>query len=252
LSDEEQNTVVPAKRPGRRFGDEEVAAILERAANMQEHAVTVSEGSSGGLTLEDLRQIAEEAGIHPRFVDLASADLSAPVEKKENGLAGGAYSWQYRSTVDGEILDRDRDQILHAIRSVMGQKGELVDVYGRMEWSYDDGTGAVIIGISSHDGKTEIDVSAVKSAEAGMIHGLGIPFGGVFGGAAVGGLLGLSGGALVPVLVAAGGVSYAAARMGWKMRSKWWERRLEKVVERVSSIVQDVALLAPPGADEAQ
>jgi hypothetical protein len=132
----------------------------------------------------------------------------------------------------------------------MGQKGELVDVYGRMEWSHDDGAGAVIIGITSHDGKTQIDVSAVKTAEASMIHALGIPFGGVFGGAALAGLLGLTGGAAVPFIVGASGASYGLARLGWKLRSQWWERRLEKVIDRVSSIVQDVAQLAPPGGNE--
>ena len=162
MSDEEEKEILPEKRPGKRFGDDEVGAILERAANMQEQAVTKTDGSSGGLTLQDLREIAEEAGIDPRFVDLATVHQNAPVETKGGSLAGGAYSWQYQTSLDGEIDDRNREKILHAIRSVMGQKGELVDVYGRMEWSYDDGTGAVIIGITSHDGKTQIDVSAVK------------------------------------------------------------------------------------------
>lgn len=249
MSDEEQKNTLPAKRPGRRFGDDEVGAILERAANMQEQAVVKSDGSAGGLTLEDLRQIAEEAGIDPRFVDLASADHNAPVETKGGSLAGGAYSWQYHTSLDGEIADPDRERILHAIRSVMGQKGELDDVFGRMEWSYDDGTGAVIIGITSHGGKTQIDISAVKSAEAGLIHGLGIPFGGILGGAAVAGLVGITGGAAVPIIVAAGGVSYGLARLGWKFRAQWWERRLEKVMDRVSSIVQEVAKLPPPGSE---
>ena len=250
MSDEEEKEILPEKRPGKRFGDDEVGAILERAANMQEQAVTKTDGSSGGLTLQDLREIAKEAGIDPRFVDLATVHQNAPVETKGGSLAGGAYSWQYQTSLDGEIDDRNREKILHAIRSVMGQKGELVDVYGRMEWSYDDGTGAVITGITSHDGKTQIDVSAVKSAEASMIHALGIPFGGVFGGAALAGLLGLTGGAAVPFMVGAGGASYGLARLGWKLRSQWWERRLEKVIDRVSSIVQDVAQLASPGGDE--
>jgi len=72
-------------RPGRRFGDEEVGAILERAADLQGRSVAVTDGAARGLTLADLRQIAEEAGIDPRFVDLASADLAAPV--KGTGIA---------------------------------------------------------------------------------------------------------------------------------------------------------------------
>jgi len=238
----------PARRPpGRRFGDDDIERILRTAVDLQERSDVIADDSSRGLTLEELRQVAEEAGIDSRFVDLAASDLDAPSESSESGLAGGAYSWHFRASVDGEIRDTDRDRILHAIRSVMGQKGELAEVFGRMEWSHDDGSGPVIVGISSRDGKTEIDVSAVKSTEAGMVHGLGIPFGGAFGGAAVAGLLGMSGPAALPAVAAMGALSYGAARLGWRLRSQWWERRLRRVVERVSSIVQDVALL-PPGS----
>lgn len=236
-----------ARPPGRRFGDDEINRILQTAVDLQERAGVVSDDSSRGLTLEELRQVAEEAGIDPRFVDLAASDLNAPVERRESVLAGGACSWHFRTSVDGEIRDVDRDRILHAIRSVMGQKGELADVYGRMEWSHDDGAGPVIVGISTRDGKTEIDVTAVKKTEAGMMHGLGIPFGGVFGGAAVAGLFGVSGPAAIPAIAAMGALSYGAARLGWRLRSQWWERRLRRLVERISSIVQDVALLPPGG-----
>jgi len=236
-----------ARPPGRRFGDDEINRILQTAVDLQQRSGVAADDSSRGLTLAELRQVAEEAGIDPRFVDLAASDLDAPVERQENGLAGGAYSWHFRTSVDGEIEDADRDRVLQAIRSVLGQKGEVADVYGRMEWSHDDGSGPVIVGIASREGKTEIDVSAAKATEVGMIHGLGISFGGVFGGAAVSGLFGLSGGAALPLVAAMGALSYGATRLGWRLRSQWWERRLRRVVERTSSIVHDVALLPPEG-----
>jgi len=238
------------KRAGRRFGDDEISRILQTAADLQERAHGVGYEAGRGLTLEDLRQVAEEAGIDPRFIDLAASNVDAPVERRENRLAGGAHAWHFRTTVPGEIGDSDRDRILHGIRSVMGQKGELADVYGRMEWSYDDGVGPVILGISSRDGKTEIDVSAVKTNEASAVHAMGIPFGGVFGGAAVAGAVGLSGLTALPVIAAAGVVAYGATRFGWKLRSQWWERRLRRVVERISSIAQEVAVLPPGDAAE--
>ncbi|MGY8778781.1 MAG: hypothetical protein ACKVIN_11725 [Longimicrobiales bacterium] len=253
MSDEtDKATVMIAGRPaggatpGRRFGDEEIERILQSAAELQLGAASVELDASRGLTLEELRQVAEEAGIDPRFIDLAAKDVDGPVERHGSGLAGGAYRWHFRTSVPGTLGDGDRERLLRAIRSVLGQKGEIVDVFGRMEWSHDDGAGPIIIGISSREGQTEIDVSAVKSTEAGMIHALGIPFGGALGGAAVAGMLGLSGGAAIPAILVAGGASWGAARIGWKARSFWWERRLRKVIERVSSIVQDVALLAPP------
>ena len=70
--------------------------------------------------------------------------------------------------------------------------------------------------------------------------------GGIFGGATLVGLLGVSGPLSLPLVGMMGAVSYGATRLGWRMRSAWWERRLRQVIERVSSIAQDVATL-PPG-----
>ncbi len=241
--------VVPP--PGRRFGDEETQRILQTAAELQARSPAASSDGPRGLTLEELRQIAEEAGIDPRFVDLAASNEDAPVDRKASALAGGAYQWHFHSSLDGEIRDADRDRLVQSIRSVMGQKGDLAEVFGRLEWSHDDGGGPVIIGISVRDGKTEIDVSAVKQTEVGLVHAIGIPFGGLFGGGAVAGMLGLAGAGTLPLIAAMGGLTYGATRLGWKLRSQWWERRLRKVIDRVSSIVQETALL-PPGEPPAE
>lgn len=222
---------------------------MERAADLQERAVAVTDGAARGLTLAELRQIAEEAGIDPRFVDLASADLAAPVRGTGIALAGGPYRWRSNSTIPGEIDDSDRDRILQAIRSVFGKKGEVADVFGRMEWSFDEGTGPVIIGITSRDGVVEIDVVAEKAAEVGLIYGMLVPFGGLLGGVAVAELFVLTGGLAAIPVVAAAGLSYLGVRIGWGMRSKWWERRIGRITERIGSIVQEVTAL-PPASNE--
>lgn len=233
----------------RRFGDAEITRILQTAADLQERSVSSGHDPARGLTLDELRQVALEAGIDPRFIDLAVSDADAPVDRQDSILAGGSYSWRFHTEVDGDITDNDRSRILQAIRSEMGKKGELDDVFGRMEWSMDDGLGPIIIGISSSGEKIQIDVSSVRSGEVGLIYGLGIPFGGVFGGAALSALVGVSGPAVLPILLATAGASYAAGRVGWRLRSAWWERRLRTVVERISSMVRDVAVLPPPAGE---
>ncbi len=105
-----------------------------------------------------------------------------------------------------------------------------------------------MVGVLSRDGKTEIDVSAVKSSEATALFIIGVSFGGIFGGAFVSGVLGISGAMVLPLIGAAGVVAYGAARLAWKLRSRWWERRIARLVERVSSVVQEVAALTSPGA----
>ena len=225
----------------RRFGDDDIRRIIQTAAELQERSSLVSH-DGGGLTLDELRQVAREVGIDPRFIDLAASHVDAPIERTENVAAGGPTRWHFRTSVPGVIPEGDLDRILQAIRSTLQQKGEVAEVWGRVEWSHDE-VGPTIVGVSSRDGATEIDVSSVKSQEAGLIHGLMVPFGGIFGGAALGGLLGFTGTSVLPLIVAMSGVSYVAARLGWKARSAWWERRLRRLVERLAAVAQETALL---------
>lgn len=50
----------------RRFTDQEVALVLRRASELDEAGP--SEASGGGLSLEDLRDIAREVGISPQAI----------------------------------------------------------------------------------------------------------------------------------------------------------------------------------------
>ena len=244
----------PALRPpGRQFGDAEIARILQTAAELQERSSTVGDDSAHGLTIEDLRQVAREAGIDPRFVDIAVSDSREPLSRQGNALTGAPKSWRFRSEIPGEIRDDARDRVLLAVRSAMGETGTFADVYGRMEWSGQDDQdvlGSVVVGVSSRDGTTEIDISAKRGGETFLLFGLGVPVGGLTAGAAVANLLGLVGTAGAP-LIAAGmvGVSYGVARLLWRVRSQWWERKLQQKVDHLSSAIQDIAH-AEVGADD--
>ncbi|MEQ9399215.1 MAG: hypothetical protein RJQ04_08575 [Longimicrobiales bacterium] len=236
----------------RRFSDEEVARILRSAADLQERSSAHGGVGSRGLTLDDLRQVAAEVGIDPRFVDAAATESHGPPARESSALAGGTYAWSVHRTVSGHVPEDERDRIVRAIRHVIGQKGELEDVYGRMEWSYDDGLGPIMVGLASRDGVTEIDVSVRRIGEVGLWFGLGMPFGGIFGGAAVGaGLLGLSGPAVLPIIAAMAVVSYGGMRALWSILAGVWERKVHRLADAVTGAAQDVAVMPPPSLEEA-
>lgn len=224
--------------------------ILQGAAELQERSGHGHSDSAGGLTLGELRQIAEEAGIDPRFVDIAASGVGTPVETEENWLAGGPLKWHLARSVATTLDESDFERVLLTIRSIMGQRGDLTEVFGRMEWSHDDGVGPVIIGISSRDGTTDIDVSANRSGEAGMFFGLVLPFGAMFGGAALSSLLGLTGAMAAPLIGLMAGVSYVGTRLFWKARSKWWGKRMRTLIEKVSATVQEAESLPGRTADD--
>lgn len=228
-----------------RFGDDEISRILQKAAELQERSAGVPGESGRGLTLAELRQVALEAGIDPRFVDLAASDFGGDVETQESQLAGGTLQWHYHVAVPNEIDDGDRERILQALRGMLGKKGTLEDVFGRMEWTHDDGLGPVIVGISSRDGVTDIDVTTSRSAEAGFIHSLLVPFGGLAIGLTTANALALSGAIVAPLIAGGALVSYVGTRFLYGQRARWWEKRLEKVVGRLSSIVQSGGAALP-------
>ena len=98
-----------------------------------------------GLSLEELRQVASEVGIDPRFVDLAASHVDAPVERQGSVAAGGPTRWHFRSSVPGEIDKGDLDRILQVIRTTLHEKGEVSEVWGRIEWSHAE-VGTTIVG----------------------------------------------------------------------------------------------------------
>lgn len=244
LSDDAKNLGAGGEAPPggavtRRFTDDEVRRILHNAAELQEDSSSAHADSGRGMTLSDLRQIAEEAGIDARFIDIAASTEGTPTRTTEVQFAGAPMNWHFTQSVDGTLEDTDFQRVLMTIRSVMKEKGELAEVFGRMEWSYNDGVGPVIVGVASRDGRTEIDVTASRSGEAGLYFGLIIPFGGLLGGAVLSSILGLKGAAALPLIGLSAGVNYVAMRMLWKARSKWWTRRLRSVVEKVAATISE-------------
>lgn len=246
---EESHVKPPARTspqtPARRFGDEEIRRILQSAAELQERSSAGPGAVGRGLTLEELRQVASEVGIDPRFVDLAASHVDVPTQRTGSRAAGGPTRWHYRASVPGEIAQRDLDRILQVIRTTMHEKGEVAEVWGRIEWSHDE-VGSTIVGIASHDGTTEFDVTANRSDEATLIHFLGVAFGGISGAAALAAVLGISGAGVLPLLGLMAGVSYGATRMAWKARSRWWERRLRRLMDGLSGAAHEVAQLPAP------
>jgi hypothetical protein len=235
--------------PARRFTDREVGELIRRAIELQEGAATPGSAPPGkGLTMDEVRQIASEVGIDPRFLDLAASGELAELDREEVPLVGGPHAWRLRRALEGEIPEEERGRLLEAIRHEMKVKGDVEDVYGRMEWSNDDGLGAVVIGVSSRDGTTTVDVMARRGGEVGLLHGLAVPMGGMMGGALVAGLLGLDGFAeTFPAVLGCAGLSFLGVRTWWQIASARWERKLTRIADRLAEIGRSVA---EPGGGE--
>lgn len=234
----------------RRYSDEEVQDLIRRALALQEKSSGVAPGVAHpeGLSLAEVRQIAADVGIDPRFVELAVSSRAAESTRVANWFAGGPYRWRVRTSVPGELSDQQRVRLIDEVRRHVGRPGEVSDLYGTMEWTHDDGLGPIAVGVRSAEGRTEIDVAVNRSGTVGLLHSLTTLGGGIGLGALVSGLAGVSGPGALGVVLGASAVSYYASRIAWHLRSKVWERRVGEMTGRAAEIAAGQTRLPPRAA----
>ena len=232
----------------RRFDEEEFGLILRRAAELQERGPEAV-ARHRGVTLEEMRQIAAEVGIDPVFVDRAVAQLPERWEEDRNVLVGAPYGWHLRRVVDGRVPEAELGRLLDAMRGVMKQKGEVAEVFGALEWSYDDELGPVLVRIVPGD-ETRVEVSARRGGEAGLLYGVGVTAGTLAGGAALAEAVGLQGAELAAAFVATGLGSWLSVRAVWHHLSARWERRLRALADRVAGAAEEAARSPTAGSRE--
>lgn len=220
----------------RRYTEKEFALILRKAAELQEGG---RETHASALTLEEIGQVAAEAGIDPHFVELAARQIPALHERRGHALVGAPWRWEYGHLVDGEVPEQEMGRLVDAIRSVMLKPGEVGEVFGALEWRWNDDLGPVLVRITPRAGKTTVQVTGDRGTESGLILGLGAVTGGFVGAALMAAGLGLEGASeVVPALFASGGLSYMGGRALWRHMSSRWERRLRGLADRLREVVE--------------
>lgn len=233
-----------SEHPLRRYSDEEVARILERATEM--HREDPAHASVGrGMTLEELKAIAGEAGIDHALVQRAAWELDSRVEQASpsSGLLGEARTLVLERVVPGEV-DEDTFEILVVeIQRHTGVHGQ-PSVLGRtLTWRTDtpNNTRSTQVTVISRHGETRIRVEERLHQLVGQL------FGGIMGGAG-GGLgfgLGLPiavevlGSAVLAVALPVGalGLSYAVARGIFVRIARRRRRALQRLLDQLTETV---------------
>lgn len=236
----------------RRYSEKEVARLLELATDLQR-----DEGSAGtvagGLTLPELEEIAVEAGIDPRYLRRAAAELEgggAGVRSTWSWLTGSPATLLFERTVAGE-LQADALEVLSAeIQQRVGALGQAGVVGRTLTWQTEtpNKTRALQIVVTSRAGETHIRIEEHLNQLAGALFG-GL-VGGVglgAGGAGLGVALGVAGSAFLAVAFPLGAVtgSYVAARTIFSTmagrRREALRSLLEQLSEAASRAVADAA-----------
>lgn len=117
----------------RRYSEQEIAAIFEKAAEEQKTAQQTLHGE--GLTLAELQQIGAEAGLLPEFVARAAAasehKVTALPRRTYLGLPVGVAR-----TVEwpGAFTDADWDRLVADLRGTFHAKGKVSREGGLRTW----------------------------------------------------------------------------------------------------------------------
>jgi len=222
----------------RRYGDEEVREIFSLAttSGMPGHSLP---SESGGLTLDELQRIGQEAGIEPARVAQAAETIdargrSAPI-RRSFGMPVGVSR-----VVDlpRAPTDREWEQLISAFRTTFGTPGHATTSGGLREWTH----GNLHIGIEPTAHGEQLRLSTRKE-DAVALNGLGLVLGGMA--ALMGALVAAAGKpekALV-VLGMFGGMALAAFGANL-VRLPRWARERARQMEAIAE--HAVKLLSKP------
>jgi len=212
----------------RRYGDEEAREIFSLATTGGTHDQSLP-AESGGLTLDELRRIGEEAGIEPARVAQAAARLDArgtpaPVRR----VFGLPIGMSRLVDLPRAPTDREWEQLISQFRTTIGTPGHATTSGGLREWSQGD----LHISVEPTEHGEQLRLSTLNNVGI-VLNGLGLLTGGMsllMG--AVAAAAGKPERALV-VLGIFGGMALAALGANL-VRSPWWARERERQMEAIA------------------
>ncbi len=162
----------------RKFNDEEVALIIKRAAELQQ-TQQADEEPSNAMTLAEVEQIAQEAGIDPKLIRQAAHGLERPAEvARPSPWLGAPTRLMFDRVIDGEVPVDEFEPTINEIRRTFGDNG-IPSVLGKtLAWtsSYQGGrrgnSGRMVnVNVVSRSGATTVRVEEEMRTVAGAVFG---------------------------------------------------------------------------------
>ena len=227
----------------RRYTEEELALILNRAAERQEGVPA----SAPRYTLAEIQEIAAGAGISPEHVASVAATLRDARAQQGGGVLGAPERFRFEESIDGEVSDEVVGELLDLARRELGVQGSVSEAFGSVEWKGSDTMGATFVSITRRGGRTIVGVLSEHTEAAAvtwMVGGFGAIGGSVFVTSALFQLL-----ALAPPLATAAGVIAGGGGV-WMSARAVWRRFARRWAERASSLGSGLAAATQRAVDD--
>lgn len=161
----------------RTYTDEEFAQVLHTALRLQEKGAPRQLTAGSGLTLDEMKSAAGDAGIDPALIERAAALLPS-VEGSGGRLLGGPTRYRLACSVPGAATREELMQTLDAIRDVTGLSGDVSAELDGVSWKTKGEPSEIHVSIFPGDEGTEVRVAVNRSGAAFLT--LFVPMAGSF------------------------------------------------------------------------
>ena len=231
----------------RHYSDEEVQALLERAAQLESQG-TALPAPARGTTLEELEAIASEAGIDSSLIRQAARELDSPLGRSPARQTGPAVAFlgaplanELVRTVAVEASRETLESLVPIIQMAADGIGQPSLMGRTLTWQGRDSARSRTLQVTVSVGRGETRL-AIEERYGELAGGL---FGGMVlgGGSGVG--LGVGLGALGSVLfatvfpIAAFGSFYGLSRLIYKRAVSGRYNKLIRLMEEMVAAVED-------------
>lgn len=226
--------------PDQHFTDQEMALILKRAAELQEHA----DGRGATRSLGEIAEIAQEVGIDRAFIDEAVAEMQKPLIR--TGWLGASTRFHEERTIPGTASPDEIRAVLDRARSELGLHGQVQQVFDGVEWRARSPLGASVLTIGPRGQNTRIALTTERADQAALVVATSVVIGGLcaLGGVAIA-MNATDNAFAASTIVAASGLvgTIASMRAMWRGIAIHWRQRTRSLVadftERMSALRRD-------------
>jgi hypothetical protein len=232
-------TNLPA--PGRRYTEKEVSRLLKRTAELQRASPNTP--NSRGLSLDELQEIAAEAGLDVSLLRQAAREMEAGGPAAAGmgaAIAGGPMMIVIEQTLPYEVPESAYESIVAHVQIAAPTQGTASQIGRTLTWqTQGQPTMALHVVVTVRNGETLVRIEEKHGTLAGALFG-----GGLAGGSGVAiAIGGITAGAAAPAAlvvaapVALMGLSYGLFRTIFASKSK---KRRQALAELMDRIVADI------------
>jgi hypothetical protein len=162
---------IMAEEHGREiYNHRQITALLRRAMELQQ---TGASQNGGGLSLDEIRQIAADVGIAPYYIDTAAAEHSGSA----TGVLGGPAAHELGRVITGSVDDEAWEAMVREARHNFGQAGTVSQLGATREWTTSERElVSMHMAVTSRNGQTRIQLTERFEGAAGLYYFAGTAF----------------------------------------------------------------------------